>query len=68
MDDAEAIRLSTTDPPRFSVVFERHATAVHNYVARRIGRDAADDVLSEVFLTAFRRRGSFQPASDSARP
>src|SRR5688572_33239580 len=38
------------------------------FAARRIGRDAADDVLSETFLVAFRRRGAFDPTWDSARP
>jgi RNA polymerase sigma-70 factor (ECF subfamily) len=47
----------------FEAVFDRHFRDVHGYVARRLGRDVADDVASETFLTAFRLRGRF----DSSR-
>lgn len=38
------------------------------FAARRVGSDAADDVLSETFLVAFRRRASFDPTWESAKP
>lgn len=43
----------------FTAVFDRHFGAVHGYVARRLGRDVADDVAAETFLTAFRLRDRF---------
>lgn len=43
----------------FEAVFDRHFRDVHGYVARRLGRDVADDVASETFLIAFRRNDQF---------
>lgn len=66
--DSEIIRRSLDHPPAFAEIFERHARVVGAFAARRIGPDAADDVLSETFLVAFRRRSAFDPAWDSAKP
>jgi RNA polymerase sigma factor (sigma-70 family) len=52
----------------FEKIFERHSAAVWSYVRRRIGTDAAEDVVADAFLIAFARRASFDPAYDSARP
>jgi len=54
-------------PERFAPLFDRHAAAVHRYLARRIGA-AADDLLAETFLVAFRRRASYQPRHVEVRP
>src|ERR1700687_1266940 len=67
-DDADLIAESCRVPERFGAVFDRHAMAIHGYIARRLGRDAADDLLAETFLVAFRRRASYDPAQPSARP
>ncbi|MFI1422919.1 RNA polymerase sigma factor [Streptomyces sp. NPDC020731] len=66
--DAELIAASLEEPERFAALFDRHAPAIHQYVARRLGRDAADDVTAETFLTAFRIRARFDPARADARP
>jgi RNA polymerase sigma factor (sigma-70 family) len=66
--DADLIAESCRVPERFGAVFDRHATAIHGYIARRLGRDAADDLLAETFLVAFRQRASYDPAHPSARP
>ncbi|WP_221583959.1 RNA polymerase sigma factor [Microbacterium sp. G2-8] len=66
--DSEDIAASIEDPGRFAEIFERHSRAVGGYVRRRLGVDGVDDVLSETFLVAFRRRASFDADSDSARP
>ncbi|MEU3490550.1 RNA polymerase sigma factor [Streptomyces massasporeus] len=66
--DAELIRASLQEPERFAALFDRHAPAIHQYVARRLGRDAADDVTAETFLTAFRIRARFDPARAGVRP
>ncbi|GAA2281074.1 RNA polymerase sigma factor [Streptomyces hawaiiensis] len=66
--DAELIAASLEEPERFAALFDRHAPAIHQYVARRLGRDAADDVTAETFLTAFRIRARFDPARAGARP
>jgi RNA polymerase sigma-70 factor (ECF subfamily) len=45
-------------PPdqRFVALYEAHAGAVLGYARRRIGPEAAEDVLAETFLVAWRRR------------
>ena len=60
-DDASLIAESYCFPERFGAVFDRHAAAIHGYVARRLGRVAADDLVAETFLVAFRQRGSYDP-------
>jgi Sigma-70 region 2 len=67
-DDGWLIAESWRVPERFGVVFDRHAAAIHGYIARRLGRDAADDLVGETFLVAFGRRGGYDPDQPSARP
>jgi RNA polymerase sigma-70 factor (ECF subfamily) len=66
--DRECIARSMTEPAAFAIIFERHFTVIHRYLARRAGRDAADDLASEVFTIAFSRRADFNPAYESALP
>jgi RNA polymerase sigma factor (sigma-70 family) len=66
--DAETIRASLTDPERFGEVFDRHARALHSFLARRVGRGTADDLLSDVFRIAFERRNAFDVERADARP
>ena len=66
--DADLIRLSAAEPEQFAVLFRRHSGALHRYVARRLGTDAAEDIVAEVFLTAFRQRDRYQPSQPDARP
>lgn len=60
--DATLIERSRTEPAAFRAIFQRHHPVVHRFVASRIGPDAAQDVVSETFLQAFRGRASFDPA------
>jgi RNA polymerase sigma factor (sigma-70 family) len=66
-DDAQQVELSLRDPERFGVVFDRYFNEIHGYVARRLGRDAADDVAAETFLTAFRSRRRFEASRGTVR-
>lgn len=66
--DARLIEASLGEPERFAGVFERHHAEIHRYVARRIGAQAADDVVAETFLAAFRRRSSYDRQRPDARP
>ena len=66
--DNEIIARSVDEPGAFSGIFERHVRPVGGYIRRRAGADAVDDVLSETFLVAFRRRSSFDGAWESALP
>ena len=68
LDDAAIIRLSLTEPERFELLFQRHAPSIQRYLVRRLGADAADDIVSETFLLAFRQRTSYDPARADARP
>ncbi|GAA3002641.1 RNA polymerase sigma factor [Streptosporangium longisporum] len=67
-DDAELIRRSRDDPEQFAALFDRYARPIHHYVARRLSTQAADDITAETFLTAFRRRDSYDLARPLARP
>jgi RNA polymerase sigma factor (sigma-70 family) len=67
-DDADLITESCRVPELFGAVFDRHAKVIYGYIARRLGRDAADDLLAETFLVAFRQRASYDPDQPSARP
>lgn len=57
--DAVVLRESMTDPERFAVLVRRHAPALQRYVTRRIGTGAAEDVVAETFLVAFRQRAGY---------
>lgn len=67
-DDATVIERSLTEPERFAIVFDRHAPHIHRYLARRVGQQAADDLLAEIFLTAFRKRSRYDTNHPDARP
>lgn len=66
--DSEIITRSLTQPEAFADVFDRHARAVNAFAAYRVGRSVAEDVLSETFLVAFRRRADFDRDAESALP
>ena len=55
-------RSARGDADAFTMIFERHAEEIYNYCFRRIGEwSVAEDVLSIVFLEAWRRRGKELP-------
>jgi len=66
--DAAVIERSWQEPRCFAEVFDRHAPHIHRYVVRRLGREAAEDVVAETFLAAFRRRARYDVARADARP
>jgi RNA polymerase sigma factor (sigma-70 family) len=66
--DAAAIRASLEDPGRFGALFDRHATTVFRYLVRRVGVDAAESLLGDVFRVAFERRAIYDCARPNARP
>jgi RNA polymerase sigma-70 factor (ECF subfamily) len=66
--DSEIIRRSLGRPEAFAELFDRHARAVNAFAAYRVGSDDAEDVLSETFLVAFRRRADFDLSRESAAP
>jgi len=66
--DAAVIEQSWTRPERFAVIFERYFAPVHQYLARRVGDKAADDLAAEVFVAAFAHRQRYDLGRDCARP
>jgi RNA polymerase sigma-70 factor (ECF subfamily) len=67
-EDAAAISRSLTAPEAFAVIFDRHFKAIHRYLARRVGRECADDLAAHTFTVAFERRASFKLDALDARP
>lgn len=67
-DDAAAIARSLHDPEAFAAVFDRHFAFVHRYIARRAGRDRADDLAAQTFTVAFSHRGRYRDDLGTARP
>jgi RNA polymerase sigma factor (sigma-70 family) len=66
--DASVIEQSWAEPERFAVIFERHFSQIHRYLARRVGGKVADDLAADVFLVAFSQRERYDLDRDSARP
>ncbi|MDA8296396.1 MAG: RNA polymerase sigma factor [Actinomycetota bacterium] len=67
--DAELIGRSVSgDDEAFVELLHRHEAAVWAYVARRVGRGQAKDLVSEVWIAAFGARCSYDPAFPGARP
>jgi RNA polymerase sigma-70 factor (ECF subfamily) len=66
--DSEIIRRSLDAPSVFAELFDRHARVIAAFAARRVGSDAAEDVLSDTMLVAFRRRRDFDTSWESAKP
>jgi RNA polymerase sigma-70 factor (ECF subfamily) len=66
-DDERDIELSLRDPARFGAIFDRHFAEIHGYAAKRAGRDVADDIAAETFLTAFWARRRFDPGRGTVK-
>jgi len=67
-DDAAIIERSLRRPERFAAIFDRHAAHIHRYLARRLGRQIADDLVAETFLVAFDKRARYDLGRSNARP
>ena len=66
-DDAAVIERSRREPEQFAVLFDRHAPIIHRYLSRRVGQQAADDLVAETFLAAFAKRLRYDPNYSDAR-
>jgi RNA polymerase sigma factor (sigma-70 family) len=66
--DAAAIRASLADGEAFFDVVERHLGEISRYLRRRVAREIADELVADVFATAFARRGSYDISRASALP
>lgn len=67
--DAELIARSLdNDPEAFVQVVVRHEAALGGYLARRAGREAAEDLLGDVWVAAYAARKTYDRAYPDARP
>ncbi|WP_089010138.1 RNA polymerase sigma factor [Micromonospora viridifaciens] len=65
--DAELIARSGDLPEAFAVLFDRHAAALHRYLARRAGGLIAEDLVAQAFLVAFEQRARYDVRRPDAR-
>jgi RNA polymerase sigma factor (sigma-70 family) len=66
--DAVLIGQSVVDPECFTLIVERHATPVFRYLASRVDRSVAEDLLADVFHAAFKSRRRYDQRYDNALP
>ena len=66
-DDHVVIEASVEHPEAFGELFERHARELHRFLSRRLG-ELADDLLGDLFVTAFERRVTYRAELADARP
>jgi RNA polymerase sigma factor (sigma-70 family) len=67
--DSDLLTELRREPAALGVLYERHASAVYRYLARRVGVGAAEDLLGDVFVAALTaRKRVFLHASRSALP
>ena len=66
--DANVIAASIDEPAALGAIFDRHASTILRYFARRVEPAAAEGLLGEVFRIAFEQRAAFDQCRSSARP
>jgi RNA polymerase sigma-70 factor (ECF subfamily) len=66
--DADVIARSLKASEAFAEIYDRHQGAIHGFIARRLGWDAAEEATADVFVVAFGRRASYNAAYPDARP
>ena len=67
--DAELIGRSLSgDAEAFMEVIGRHEVAIGAYLERRVGRDAAEDLLGDGWVSAFESRRTYDRSYPEARP
>jgi RNA polymerase sigma-70 factor (ECF subfamily) len=64
---SDAVVASVDHPHRFEAIFEQYHRAIHEYLARSVGRDRADELAGDVFVAAFAARARYEPARGSVR-
>ena len=66
--DAQLVAASRFDGVHFVSVFDRHVTALHRYLARRLGDPGGDANLGDAVSAAYAARRHFRAWGDSAGP
>ncbi|HEY3144148.1 MAG TPA: sigma-70 family RNA polymerase sigma factor [Acidimicrobiales bacterium] len=65
--DTDSVVGSVERPELLETVFDQHHGVIWAYLARRAGRERADELAGDVFVTAFARRRTFDPELGSVR-
>jgi RNA polymerase sigma-70 factor (ECF subfamily) len=66
-DDVDTLQRSLSHPHAFTGIFDSYFFELHRYVARRLGTDAADDIVADTFLVAFKSRHRFDADRGTVR-
>jgi RNA polymerase sigma-70 factor, ECF subfamily len=66
--DGTVARAMAGDRDAFASLVREHGQAVHAYLSRRGGRQVADDLLTEVWLRAWRSRAGYDTAWPAPQP
>jgi RNA polymerase sigma-70 factor (ECF subfamily) len=66
--DGDEIAASLDEPERFGQIAERHYSTIFQYLAKRVGRDIAQDLAAETFVVAFGARGRYDASRANALP
>lgn len=60
-EDGQLVRSALAgDPAAFSRLYERYGRVVHGLLLARVARDEVEDLVQDVFLTAWRRLGDLR--------
>jgi RNA polymerase sigma factor (sigma-70 family) len=68
IEDSATIERSLEDGAAFAELFDRYYQLLYRFLRGRVGPDRAEDLASEVFAVAFRRRASYDLSRPDARP
>jgi RNA polymerase sigma-70 factor (ECF subfamily) len=63
--DEDLVCASVAQPELFEAIFRRHHRRIWAYTARNGGRERADELAGDVFVTAFTHRDRYDPARGS---
>ncbi|MFI9597675.1 RNA polymerase sigma factor [Nonomuraea sp. NPDC052265] len=66
-EDINVVERSLDDPELFALLYDRYFTEVYRYLAARLGREQAEDLVADAFLLAFHGRHGFDPQRGTVR-
>lgn len=66
--DGHHQRAPSLDPEDFGPIFDQHHLKIWAFLYRRGGRDCADELAGEVFVTALASRSRFDPTRGAVAP
>jgi len=66
--DSDIVSQSLSTPEEFGEIYKRHGEAIAKYAEARVNMDRREDVVAEVFVTAFRRRYEYDLQQPNCLP